>query len=161
MIQVIWALSESNQHYQANVNLLDGELYLRTEAGDFPCRGWREKIILTMNSLLVTASSLLNPSRSRKQDIVSFRPYYLVIDLSNNGIVTLHFRRWYLPIAREILPPVTLPFSDYCRALVESSQAFLETCYAREVGARGELEPWERHIALLKSSLPRDELHDR
>jgi len=154
MLQVMWVLPEPEKGVEAQGYVLGGKICMRTEAGDFPCTGWKDAIVTNMISLIVTASRLLNPSVTRKKDVVvSFGPYYVAIEISEGGMATLHFLREYLPEALERLPPVTLAFAVYCQIILDSGQRLLEASRSEGVVTPLELGDLERHLNALKARM--------
>src|SRR5215467_7842214 len=126
MLQVIWSLETQSR----NDVVVRGTIFIRTQAGDFPCAGWRDEVMSMMDDLITITLKLLNPKRTRKKDVVNFGPYFLAIEILDQGMVTISFWREYLPTALERLPPVTLPLVDYFQILFESGQRLLEACRA-------------------------------
>jgi hypothetical protein len=145
MLQVIWRLPDPEKG--------PGNFFIRTKAGDFPCAGWRDRVMFMMNDLITTTLKLLNPTRNRKKDVVIFGPYLLAIEIADQGMVRVSFWREYLPTALERLPPVTLPLVDYCQILLESGQRLLEACRVEEVALPSDLERLERRLETLKASI--------
>src|SRR6185312_13764753 len=154
MLQVIWTLlvPEKLSSNNKGAHVLDGEIFIRTQAGDFPSRGWKDQPVVVMQNLIATTLQLANTRNAQKR-YFPFGPYYLEIDVPVKDLLTIHFMRSYLPEPLESLPPVTLPFVKYCHILLQSGYTMLEACRSKGIGTRLELAALEKSLVLLNEAV--------
>ena len=155
VLQVIWTLSKDQREAPGNEHKFVGEFFLRTPAGDFPCTGWKENPIDAITFLMATTLSAAHP-RNKVPRFHLLGPYYIEMGIPVSGMVSLQFKRSYLPGALERLPPVHLPLVEYYRILIESGQAMLDESRSLGVGTQRGLGYLERNIGLLQSKMPAD-----
>jgi hypothetical protein len=151
MLQFRWSLTKTEDTYERQATF-----WISTDAGDFPCRGWKASPLMEM--IFVTAETydiVRTPYITRRN--LPFNPYYVRLDSSQQGRVTLHFLRSYLPQPLEKLPSVTLPFFDFCRIVREAGSALLETHRSEDFGTPMQLRSLERWMELLLSVIPKDQ----
>jgi hypothetical protein len=151
MLQFRWSLTKTEDNYERR-----GTFWISTDAGDFPCRGWKASPLRELIYFTSQTYDIVRTPYITKRDL-PFGPYYVLLDSSQQGMVTLHFLRSYLPQPLEKLPSVTLPFFDFCRIVLEAGSVLLETYRSGDFGTPMELQSLERRMELLLLVIPKDQ----
>jgi hypothetical protein len=151
MLQFRWSLTKTADNYERQ-----GTFWISTDAGDFPCRGWKASPLMEMISVTAQTYDIVRTPYITKRNL-AFDPYYVQLDSSQQGRVTFHFLRSYLPQPLEKLPSVTLPFFDFCRIVLEAGSALLETHRSGDFGTPMQLRSLERWMEPLLSVIPKDQ----
>lgn len=132
------------------------EFYFHTQAGDFPCQGWDGEPLLSFASFLTgTASLVRRPPADRKWETEPLLtgPYYIEIRVSPEQMATFLFLRSYVTGPIEQLPPVTVPFGEYRRMLLDRAETLLEDCRKTDLGDEFERQQLDISIGRLRDSL--------
>lgn len=133
------------------------EVYLRTAGGDFPCKGWDDRVLSILPAWLSNASGLLNVSQPLKQTTQVFEtgPYQFTVTVGQEGIATLHFVRTYIPDPIDIVAPMDIELRRYCQVLLDASRALRDQCRDTGFGSAVEHRDLDRNIQRLESALAR------
>src|SRR5258708_2095307 len=120
MLQFRWSLTKTEDNYERR-----GTFSISTDSGAFPLK---KLIYFTSQTYDIVHTPYITKGN------IPFDPYYVRLDSSQQGRVTLHFLRSYLPQPLEKLPSVTLPFFDFCRIVLEAGSELLETNRSGDFG---------------------------
>lgn len=140
MLEFAWRLPETAP--APSMGWSTGVIFLRTLDGEFPSAGWRDFVLVLMETWTVNATNLLAAStRSKRVDNPFFEgPYDFAVDVSDSGLATLSFWRRTSDGKQRRLLPVTLPLTEYAQALLASAESLLRECRATHFGEEPEIE---------------------
>ncbi len=148
MLQFHWSSVKTEGMYER-----EGVFWLSTNAGNFPCQGWREYPLTKMISFIAQANDIVRRAYITKR-YLGFGPYYILIDSEQKGLVTVHFLRSYVPQPLVKLSPVTLSFVIFCTIVREASNKMLETYRSSDLGTPMELQSLEHAVNVLSFAMP-------
>ena len=98
-----------------------GEIYLETENGYFPCIGWGDRIISSVNMWISNTIKLLDPNYEELMVTNSFMdgPYSFEIQRTKKDRIAVKFIRQVGGVEKEEIPSLNMAFTDYCNALLK------------------------------------------
>ena len=149
MIQFHWSLVKSYGDHEQQ-----GTFWISTNVGDFPCRGWKDVPLTNLLQFVSEAYDIFRTPYIKKRNI-GFDPYYVLLDSSQPGLMSVHFLRSYVPQPLIKLPTVILPLADFNHKVLDAGYAMIETYRSGEFGTPMELQLLKQHMKALSSAIYR------